>query len=186
MRYGGFIEPEPLSDLWLECTAQATQPHFDLDPGWPPPADHYVAQRAPDWKPKVKPTPRPFPKGHVFSVACPLCSARAGHCCRSGLGIVTMAHWVRYFLAWGSPPTVETRRDIEQDANLYAKELRYRAQKPHTARKLTTYSPRIFFFEEEDIPMMAQPTEPPEPSQYGGKLPEPGRLELLRKLGCML
>jgi hypothetical protein len=33
------VEPERVDDLWLDITAQATQPHFAIDPGWPPLSD---------------------------------------------------------------------------------------------------------------------------------------------------
>jgi hypothetical protein len=29
-------------DVWIECTAQAVQDHFDCDPGWPPSVDEQV------------------------------------------------------------------------------------------------------------------------------------------------
>jgi hypothetical protein len=42
----GYITPEPFGDLWLGITAQAKQPHFDRDPGWPPPCPvNLVAER---------------------------------------------------------------------------------------------------------------------------------------------
>lgn len=143
-----FVPPENFADLRLEITARAKQPHFAVDPGWPPPAPDPVEHRPADWKPKPKRVPHVFRKPHTYAVTCPMCGALPGRKCRDHEGRACFSHWSRSYTAWGCSPQ-KIARALKADRA----EWRAALQPAPPPARTEVFKPRIEFFEEEDIPM---------------------------------